>query len=547
MTYPGSTAQSLDGEWPANLISARVSAVQLVQRSYEQSALTFDQYAKRVVDYADSAAEVARRALTYRRKQFLLDAWGPILKAKIGNWVTSDVLAMVLGQNKDNLDLSRNPAKRIWNELSVLYKLPPQRSTRAGDDSDKYATLVDGTGFESFWQLVELLLVTCNEVVVWPTVIEVDGVKRLVHKVAAGDTLTAVVLADEPSIVECWCIIDEYVDPMDGQKHRKYRLWSDNWHGEFAKGRDGLERTDRVELGGEDDPSEMNPYGEMPQVRARVNEWQDLTWDATTGEDLIDLTLQLAVNRMFRRYHQKMSGFKQLMATGNFDKDGRSILDPGYLVKLEGTDVTATQLDWQLDMKSPLECEAIEEAGAAASRGISPARYEQKTSYNTGIGALYAERGLAEHRIRFQPILAALEAAYYRKVILVCQAHGFEDLPDIDARLEVVHQQIAYPQDPRAQNELEKNEIAMGLESPLTILMRRNPSWTREEAQEALRQRMEEIAEWQRMKVTANVPNDPLKESASAEDNGRQGPIVRDGNKQEDQPGSQPGDTDSER
>lgn len=543
---PGSTAQTMDGEWSADLVSSRVSARQLVSRSYEQSAITFEEYAEKVVRFVCDSSERARRELVRRRKLFLRDAWGPLLKAKLGNWVTPEILALVLGSKKDNVDLSRNPAKRVWSEMSVLYKLPPNRTTDDAVNAEKYKALVDGTGFDEFWQLVELLLTTCNEVVIWPTVVEIGGKKLIKHKCAAGDTISAIPVADEPTEIECWCVVDEYTD-LDGVEHVKYRLWTAEWHGEFEAGKHGLERTDKVTLGSDDEPGDFtvaNPYGEAPMVRIRVVDWQDLTWDSTTGEDLIDLTLQLGVNRMFRRYHQKMSGFKQAVMTGNFDKEARSILDPGYAIKVSGDDAKVTQLDWQLDMKSPLDCEDQEERAAAASRGINPGRWAQQTQYNTGVGALHAERGLAEHRIRMHPIFAAAEAAYYRKLVLVARAHGWpeDELPDETARLAVDHQQIAYPQDPRAQHELETSEIAMGLESPLTILMRRNPSWSREFAEEQLKARMEEIAAWQKMKVTANVPNDPTKESASAEENGRQGPIVRD----EDRPGSQPGDTNSE-
>lgn len=546
MTIPGSTAQTLDAEWSPDLLHARISARQLVSRSYEQSAISFEEYAAKVVRFACEGQERARRGMIRRRKLFLRDAWGPILVSKLGNWVTPAVMQLVVGQHRDNIDLSRNPAKRVWSELSVLYKLPPQRTTEKAEDAERYKKLVQGTGFDAFWQLVELLLVTCNEVVIWPTVVEIDGKKLLKHKVAAGDTITAVPLADEPTEIECWCVVDSYTD-LDGKDHTKYRLWTASWHGEFIEGKHGLERTDKVTLGRDDEPGDftvVNPYGELPQVRIRVTDWQDIAWDSTTGEDLIDLTLQLGVARLFRRYHQKMSGFKQAVMTGNFDKEDRQILDPGYAIKLSGDDANVTQMDWQLDLKTPLECEEMEERAAAASRGINPGRWAQSTQYNTGIGALHAERGLAEHRIRFHPILAEAEAAYYRKLVVVCRAHGWPDdeLPDADARLAVNHQQIAYPQDPRVQSELEMKEIQMGLESQLTIMMRRNPSWTREYAEEQLKERMDEIAAFQRMKVTANVPNDPSVESASAEENGRRGPIVRD-----DQPGSQPGDADSER
>ncbi len=96
------------------------------------------------------------------------------------------------------------------------------------------------------------------------------------------------------------------------------------------------------------------------------------------------------------------------------------------LVKVKGEDARFTIVDWQLDLKARLDCQSADELAAAAARGINPERYKRSTNYQTGVGALHAERGLAEYRIRNHPIFARAEEEYYKMVCLVCAAHGMD-------------------------------------------------------------------------------------------------------------------------
>jgi hypothetical protein len=536
MTTTGSTAQSADTNWSADLISARTNAQQIVKASYESSVITFEEYAERVIHYAESDTERNRRTLIDRRLRVLRDSWGPLLKQAFGNWVTPEIAELVLGAGRDHVDISRNPAKHIWQELAVLYKLPPKRFTDNVKDGEKYNALVADTDFNMWWQLVELLLVACNEVVIWPDVITRGGKKLIKHRAAVGNVLSAIPIDADPTEIECWLVIDEYQD-LEGAEHTRYRLWTDRWHGEFQKGEKGdLERSDRIDpklygADGEGDFTVTNPYGEIPQVRIRLTPWPDLVWDITTGEDLIDLTLHNGIDRAFYRYLQKVGGFKQGVATGDFDKQEKQLLDPAYMIKLQGENARFSVVDWQLDLKARLECMEREELAAAASKGINPERYKRTASYQTSFGARLAERGLAEYRIRNAPILERAEREYYRKLCIVAKAHGIDNIPNPDTKLEVMHHSISFPDDPKSQIEVDKLEIAMGLESPKTVLAKRHPEWTENEVEQQLKANMDEIAKFNEMKARANVPEDPTNQSASAEINGAMGPIVRD-NKQ---------------
>lgn len=548
MTITGSTYQSLDAQWPREAVNVRTQARQLVLTSYERSSLTVEEYAAQVIKFAESPEERARKRGVQRRVDICMDAWGPLVRASLENWTTPEVFNAVLGVNHDHIDLSRNPAKHIWEELAVTYKYPPKRYTRKNEaDGEKYLKLLEGTPFDLYWQQVELLLEACNEVLIWPDVIDRGQRGKIIkHRFAVGNVATLVTPEDDPTEIECVCISDCYRD-LGGKEHKTWRIWTDSWYALFENDKDGkLVRAGFVppvngDVEPEDDYSATNPYGELPFYLIRKNNWPWGVWDSTSGEDLVDLTLRGGEERQFYRYHQKMSGFKQAAVTGLSIEDmPEQLLDPGFIAKFE-TDGQLTIIDWQLDLQARLDCMIADELMAAASRGINPERYKRTGNQQSAHGAQLSERGLEERRIRNTPIFLAAERAYKRLFCVVAEAHGLES-PNKDIEIDVEFSPLAYPTDPAFQIYIEKQELSMGLESQVSLVRRRRPDWTDEQSIEYIRKNMEMIAEVNEMKASRNIPDDPTNESRSAEENGSMGPAERDKGKMARDDDSPPSD-----
>lgn len=553
MTTTGSTPQALDTSWPRDQVSVRTVAQQLVLTSYERSALTLEQYAEKVVAFAESGPERARRAAIRKRIDILRDAWGPLLRAAIENWMVPAVVDAVLGPNRDHLDLSRNPAKNIWSQLAVTYKLPPVRSTpKLKSDGERYIELLkDGDpDVDLWWQMVEVLLQACNEVLIWPDVIDRNGRKVIKHRLACGDTAVIVTTEEDPTEIECVLIVDEYTD-LNGTRHAKYRLWSERWHAEFERdGKGDLQRTgyvdprlqpERQDTPPEEDDSAANPYPEWHMTLLRLWPWPDAIWDSTTGEDLVDLTVHGGTERALYRYQQKMGGFKQGVVTGEaIEQTPQQMLDPGALLKAEGQGINFQIVDWQTDMVARQSCMMTDELAASASRGINPERYKRTASYQNATAAQIADSGLAEWRARSSLILGRAERRYKRAFCIVAKAHQIENPPDPDVELEVQHAPMAYPSDPAQQVAVEQAEIALALESQVTMLQRRHPEWTEAECRAELQKRLDDVAWVAEQKAKRNTPTDPTNESASAEQNGARGPVIRDSQKPPAQPGTPP-------
>ena len=547
MAETGSTAQAANTGWDRGLVSGQ-SAVQLVRASYERSGVDVDEYALRAIRYCESGTENTRRELARRRVNILKDATAPLIRAALKNWLTDAVFDAVTGKNGDHIDITRNPAKRIWEDMASLYSRPPLRTTKRKTDINAYLELLKGTKFDSFWQAVEARLQACNQVLIWPDVVtDSSGKKTVKHRYATPDTFSVIANEDDATRIEAIILIDKWVD-IAGTARCRYILWSDKWHAQYEPdgydddGKLKVKRTGQLD---EDLETFANPYGRMVQTLLSKEYLNDELLDQTSGEDLVNLTVGNGERRCILRYTEKMSGFKSILATGSsVDKPPQSLLDPAAVSVLEGGEVKATLVDWQVDLEKQQKVFDRDEERAAASRGINAQLYKAGGDYQNATVAKGAERGLTERRIHDAPIYIDGEASYALDLSLVARTHGVKDPPAKDIELEVMHAPIEYPTDPKAQSEIDKTDISLGLASAVTICQRRHPTWDVKKCEKFIAENMETTAKINEVKVKRNLPDNPENESASAEDNGRMGGRPPVGDNQEPTktpPGAVPG------
>lgn len=527
MATTGSTPQSADISFPQDTVSQFSPVEQVVRLSYERSAINADKYARQVIQVADSAAERSRRMLAARRLAILADAHGPLIRSALDNWLTPAVFKAVTGEAGDHLDISRNPAKRIWEEMATLYSRPPMRTAKRKSDIKAYQALLKGTHFDLFWRAVELRLQACNEILLYPEAVTLPGGDKVVkHRYATPDRFTLIASEDDPTVMEALVLIDCYKD-LSGVRHTTYTIWTPHWHVQYAKDGGTVERVGRIPPVPPEDEDRVNPdanpYGCIPHVLIHRDYPMDGLLDQTSGEDLVNLTVGNGERRCILRYNEKMSGFKGLAVTGGaVHQAPQALLDPGSVVKVEGSDINLQVIDWQIDIEKQQKVLDRDEERAAASRGINAQRYKSTGDYQGAAAARGADQGLTERRVGEMPIYAAAEAEYATSLAMVAK-HAGMDGPPLDIALEVKHAPIEYPADPKEQLALDTGRIALGLESAVTIKQREHPTWTREECWAEIQRNIEDTAKVNDMKVRHNVPADPQKESMSAEDNGAMG------------------------
>lgn len=529
-----SSYQTASLEYDRSLVSQFVSMPErVVRESLESSALTLDAFAQQMIAYAESSSENARRVLCDRRRLISKDAWGDLLKADVKNWVEPVTAAAVMGANHQQVDISKNPFRDICKELAVLYKEPPIRTTQGSKAGEQYKKLLEGTNLDLFWSQVDEALEVYNDVIIYPVVVERAGKKIIKHRWAAGNVVTVLLDEDDPTTPIAYLFCDTYYD-IKGNERTKYVLWTENWHAVYSD--DGS----RLDVG--DNPG-VNPYApEMMFVPIHRYASDDCFWDQTSGEDLINLTLNTGKLRTFTNYEWKMSCFKQLALVGqNIDSQPVQLRDPCSTLVFEA-DAQLHVVDWTSNFTMRREYIEADLAQAAATRGINPDRMRRKGNYNTSQAVRMADAGLIERRQAKAPIFQAAEQAYYRKVCLLARHHDLDIQPDPDAILDVQHSPLRLPEDPKGDLEYSEFATRLGVESPLELIRRQHPSWTMEQCRQHMQENLKVAAEIMAWRARNNIPADLRNESLTAEQNGRLGPLVRD-NRQPPS-SSSPGETD---
>lgn len=530
--------------WPADTVHRLSRVEQMVYLSRAKSTIDAVDYARDCIELAESASEKRRRALTARRRAILEDNWQSIVYADLKKRIHSTLHPYVLGDNGRYCDISRNPAKNIWQECAVLYKSAAQRETpEKPADAELYRRLVRGTKFQTFWAQVEVELYFFNDLILWPTTVKRRGRKVLQHNKAAGDTVTAIFDPELGGTEPFAIIFHDHYQKGDGLGVR-YIWWTPQWRAVFDDSDDKV-RLDPVTLLPLDDSAPLdNPYRQMPFTYLHLNPYHNTFWNQTQGDDLVELTIktgrqQTQTNDLFNRCNHK-----QAITTGeNIRKvEDKTLLDPGAHMKIY-SDGSTQLVDWAPDFEGRQNVIDRDEARAAGSYGINPERL-RKTSYQTAEGARLTERPLEEKRHKMREPLADAERDYRESVIRVADVERIADeetLPDPEVWMEVIHAPIAYPGDPKAQLEVDEMEIGIGLTNAIEIMQRRYPGISKKEAERRIQQNIKMQAKVQKLKQANSVPAKASNRSAEDEENGRQGPVVRDGDNGQSGPGSLPG------
>jgi hypothetical protein len=492
-----------------------------------------EQYARLVIEIAESAEERKRREFTRRRRGMLYDAWKELLVADIKNRVTAELWPALMGPKGEYADISRNPFKDIVAENAVLYKMAASRTTPTEPkEAEKYKALTRRF-FHAFWQSVEVQVEALNDVAIWPTVTMRRGRRMIQHNVAAGDTMT-VTFDEELGGAEPFAalFIDHFESNL-GTIKKRYRFWSPDWRLVFDEDKKRLDHVTGIRAADGSDGWE-NPYGVLPFEFIHRDPFHPWFWDQTTGEDLVELTLKTGRFETDTDYKAFRSGHKQLLAWGSrVRKPDKTLQDLAAMITLEGDGLSTAVVDWQLDLKQRLDTVNGWEIRAAASRGINPERL-RRTGYQTAEGARLSERGLQERRERMEETFRDAEAGYYYLVATVAKAERLKgELPDPEVDLEVQHAPIEYPGDPEKRLDVADRKSRMGVSSLVELVLEDHPSWDEEQALDFIEKNIQLLTRIQAIKSAAGVPqNDLANRSADDEAAGATGPEIRDGDQQ---------------
>ena len=505
---------------------------EVAQLTYEASAVDAEDVAKDLIAIAKSRAEQDRREWTARRRALLYDDWQGLLFEDMKKRLNEALWPIICGEDGSYCNISRNPAKAIWSEMSVLYNLPPQRATPGDKNatSEAYKALLDGTLFDLFLAEAELELAAFNDLVMWPSTARDDtGRVVLEHNKIAGDQCTVVYDPELGGERKPWAVVmlDQFADAKANQFTR-YRILTRDWRMAFDDqgkrlGWHTMREVPPIPEPGDDDWTDLdvgivNPLGLRHLVFAHRFPFSKKFWSVTPDDDLVELALDQGRFETNTTDQKNRAGHKQIVLTGDSIHEAEpQMLDVSQIIKLKGTNLTATVVEWSPDFEARTRVQDAGEARAAAMRGINPERLRR--SYQTDAQARNIEASKHEQRAKTQPLWVAIENRYMRACKLVAGLMRMPAAADIDVaqRLKISYVPTRAVSNPKEQAETDGVRVEQGVQHPAEPIMREDPSLTKEQAMAELKGNIKAAAEVDKLKrkaqpkpVTVKAPGQDL-------------------------------------
>ena len=258
------------------------------------------------------------------------------------------------------------------------------------------------------------------------------------------------------------------------QKTERWAYWSNEEHYYIDK-QSGEDKIVAVE----DNEEMVNPFGVLPFVYLH-NGWRDESfWDAYTGDDLSNGTIDLSVHRTFLNHIIKSQSFKQLVGSGdNVSSIQGQMLDPLSILTLTGQNTKIDVLDLQSNYEQLHR--VIQELAneLAINYGVSPSQFRMTSQASSGFALQMENLKLDRFTLEQQADFKQYERELFTLIGQVSEYYG----KAIAGDMTVDFKEPNYPASQSEQLTIDQQSIDMGLTKPTDIMMRNNPDLTEEDA-----------------------------------------------------------------
>ena len=264
-----------------------------------------------------------------------------------------------------------------------------------------------------------------------------------------------------------------YIQMLD-KNTEQWAYWSADEH-YYIERKGGTEKIVAVE----DNDEMVNPFGVLPFV-VMHNGWRDESFfDAYTGDDLVNGTVDLAVHLTFLNHIIKTQSFKQLVGKGdNVGELLGQVLDPLSILTLTGQNTEINVLDMQSNYEQLHKTTQEMANNLAINYGISPNQFRMSGSPSSGFSLKMENLKLDRFTIEQQQDFKVYEKELYRLIQMVSEYYGLT----INGDMNVNFVEPTYPESEQEQMTSARERIDLGLTSPHEILMQHDPDLTAEEA-----------------------------------------------------------------
>lgn len=271
---------------------------------------------------------------------------------------------------------------------------------------------------------------------------------------------------------ELHCV--KYFIQMIDKDTEQWAYWTDEEHYYIEK-KHGIEKIVPVE----DNDEMVNPFGVLPFV-VMHNGWRDEEFfDAYTGDDLVNGTVDLAVHLTFLNHIIKSQSFKQLVGKGdNVGELLGQVLDPLSILTLTGQNTEIQVLDMQSNYEQLHKTTQEMANNLAINYGISPNQFRMSGSPTSGFALKMENLKLDRFTLEQQDDFKQYEHELFNMIQIISEYYG----KPVNGEMSINFVEPAYPESEKERIDMAKDKIDLGLTSPHKILMQDDPDLTPEEA-----------------------------------------------------------------
>ena len=389
--------------------------------------------------------------------------------------------------------MGQNVTRRIVDEVASLYDKPALRSLA---DEEKSAALhleESRLRLHEIMQEAQHLLMLCNEVLVWQFT-GADDKKRL--RLVTSDMFDAIPNPRDP-LQEAGLLIDAAPQTvLQGEAAwalPHWEIWDDTYRYQISK------RGHLVDDAGTPVAKPLeHGLGRIPAVLLHRREPTTAILDASRGSDIGSAHLGVAMLNVMIMRLSKAQGENQPVLQGNLASMATGQLRDGERPLVLPPEVVASMLQMKTDPDHYLRVKKDMLASVAQTYGMSYEQFTMGESSDTASGKVYALRRekLTEIRLE-QRRRAVMHEAQVVSLI------GFDS-----DELKTDFQEQAIPSDPNEEVGLLRDKMKLGLDSPVSYLMRKDPDLSRTDALDVLSANLRDYAVLIQLVRALNMPAD---------------------------------------
>ena len=257
----------------------------------------------------------------------------------------------------------------------------------------------------------------------------------------------------------------EYFVSNTDDEGEKWAFWSNEKHYYKIYNKNG-DATEVAVVGNED---MVNPYDVLPFVFMQNGFRDSGFFDPFTGNDLVEVTLDMAVYNTFKNYMIKWQSFKQVVVTGNnVSAIQGQVLDPSQALTADGDDVKIDVLDMQANLEELRTTIDSQMINVAINYNISPSQFRMTGQVSSGFALKMENTALDEFTAEQQSDFIDYEKDLYKLLVTVGNVEGasFSE----SAEFSVTFSDITYSESPETTVNTQEKRINLGLTNPVEII-----------------------------------------------------------------------------